>query len=452
MDGQWNGRAGNGGPLVLTRSEHSVSRRHIDPDALKILFRLQRLGFTAYLTGGAVRDMLLGKTPKDFDIATDARPNQIRKYFANAFIIGRRFRLAHIHFRGGKVIEVATFRKDPGPAAGSAVPSSGTAFAAGQIPAAQKPPEEGGAVMAAGERAPLYAFGTPAEDAWRRDITVNALFYDPATATVIDHVGGVADLRQGRIRVIGNACERFREDPVRIWRVIRYAARLGFAIDAEIADAIGEQRGLLRGCSDARLYEEFSKDLLGPCAREVFVLHSRYGTLPLLLGRIGEAYQSDPALSEELSVLLEIADREKARGRNVSLEEAACLLFWPWAAPQFGMGVPDPMPVLKKAFLSAGMAVALPKGMRAQIIDIMALAARMSRALSVGAMRWSARQRPQYELASRLCFIANQRREPLEGESFETLYQQAFPGKPTVERAGRSGRRRRRRRQSPAAQ
>jgi len=438
------------GPLILPRAEHCVSRRDIDPEALKILFRLQRLGFTAYLTGGAVRDMLLGRKPKDFDIATDARPNQIRKYFANAFIIGRRFRLAHIRFRGGKVIEVATFRKDPGPAAGSAVPSSGTAFAAGQIPAAQKPPEEGGAVMAAGERAPLYAFGTPEEDAWRRDITVNALFYDPATAAVIDYVGGVADLRQGRIRVIGDAAERFREDPVRIWRVIRYAARLGFAIGDGIGAEILEQRQLLAGCSESRMYEELSKDLLGPRSRDVFALHREYGVLRLLLGRIGEALENDEPMFAVSSSLLACADAEKEAGRPMGLDEMLSLLLWPWAAPLLSHAGPDPFPLLKKAFLGAGMVVALPKGMRAQVTDLLALAGRMVRALGDGNMRWSARSRPGYALASRLCYMIAQGRVPAAGESFEDLYQKTFPGRPLW--GGSSPRRRRPRRQVPTVQ
>ncbi len=406
-------------PLVLPRSEHAISRRNIDPDALKILFRLQRLGFTAYLTGGAVRDMLLGRVPKDFDIATDARPGQIKKYFANAFIIGRRFRLAHIHFRGGKVVEVATFRRDPGPAA----------------------PE------AAGGSAPLYAFGTPAQDAWRRDITVNALFYDPASATVIDHVGGVADLRQGRIRVIGNASERFREDPVRIWRVVRYAARMDFTIGEELGFEILRQRHLLATCSEARLFEEFSKDMLGPQSRAVVSRLGDYGVLSLLLGGIGAAFESDPLMSAGLVLLLDIADREKALGREVRLEEAACLLFWPWAEPLLAQAGPDPFPVLKKAFLNSGMAVALPKGLRAQVIDILALVALMRRALRNGAMRWSVRNRPYFALASRLCFLITRERAPEAGESFETLYQDAFPGRPAT-----GGKPRRRRRRRPAAQ
>jgi len=412
-------------PRILPRAEHSVSRRDIDADALKILFRLQRLGFTAYLTGGAVRDLLLGRRPKDFDVATDARPNQIRKYFANAFIIGRRFRLAHIRFRGGKVVEVATFRRDPGPPA------------AGEEPAGP-----------ARETAHGYAFGTPAEDARRRDITVNALFYDPAAASILDYVGGVDDLREGRIRVIGNAGARFGEDPVGIWRVIRYAARLGFAIDEDLAAAIRRQRSLLSGCSQARLYEEFSKDLLGARSREVFAGHRDFGVLRLLLGRIGEALEEDGALFAASASLLAVADGEKEAGRAPGLDEMMTLLLWPWAEPQLGAGGAAPFPLLKKAFLAAGMLVPLPKGMRAQVIDLLALTARLRRALRDGAWRGSLRQRPNFAQASRLCAAIALGRAPLAEESFESLFQQAFPGKP-LEGGGRRRRRRRRRNSQP---
>lgn len=411
-------------PLSLPRSEHTLSRRHIDPDALKILFRLRHLGFTAYLTGGAVRDMLLGKTPKDFDIATDARPAQIKKYFANAFIIGRRFRLAHIRFRGGKIIEVATFRKDPGPA-----------------------PD--GAAGVEGERSPQFAFGTPAEDAWRRDITVNALFYDPVSAEVIDYVGGVADLRQGRIRVIGDAAERFREDPVRIWRVIRYAARLGFQIGAEVGNEIRASRHLLAGCADARLFEEFSKDMLGPQARSVVEGLREFGILSLLLGRIGAAFESDPVLFAKACALLDIADREKALRRDPSLGEMTVLLFWPWVESLLAGSPADPGTVLRKEFMDADLAVALPKSLRAQAIDVMVLVNRMERGLRSGNMRWSLRGRPQYPQASRLYFLIKQHRAPEEGESFASLFQKEFPSRPLQE----SGRpRRRRRRKKPALQ
>ncbi|HEX7503158.1 MAG TPA: polynucleotide adenylyltransferase PcnB, partial [Acidobacteriota bacterium] len=351
-------------PVILPRSRHTLSRRNIDADALRILFRLHRLGFTAYLTGGAVRDMLLGREPKDFDIATDARPGQVKKYFSNAFIIGRRFRLAHIHFRGGKIIEVATFRRDPGPdIPGPLAPGAG----------------------------PQFAFGTPAQDAWRRDITINALFYDPVRAAVIDYVGGLEDLRQGRVRMIGEAGERFREDPVRIWRVIRYAARLGFVIEADIAAAIAAERHLLAGISSARLFEEFCKDLQGSQTRSIVSGLRDHGILALLLGRIGAALENDPVLFDRACALLAIADHEKSLRRDPGLAEMTALLCWPWAEPLLAGARPDPFPVLKKAFLHAGIAVALPKALLVQVIDILAMAGRMVRALRDGNMRWSLR-------------------------------------------------------------
>ncbi|MBE0665923.1 MAG: CCA tRNA nucleotidyltransferase [Chrysiogenales bacterium] len=408
-----------GEAIVLSRSGHTISRRNIDPDALKILFRLNRLGFTAYLTGGAVRDMLLGKEPKDFDIATNARPAQVKKYFSNAFIIGRRFRLAHIHFRGGKIIEVATFRRDPGP--------------------------DTLELLSAGA-APQYAFGTPAQDAMRRDITVNALFYDPVSASLIDYVGGLADLSSGRIRVIGDAGERFREDPVRIWRVIRYAARLGFVIEDDIGREISAQRHLLSACSPARLFEEFSKDLLGPQARPVVSGLRDYGLLSLLLGRIGATFENDPILFKKVDSLLDIADLEKSLRHDPGLTEMAALLFWPWAESLLIGAPPDPHTVLKKALLNAEMAVALPKGLRAQVIDIVALIARMIRALRTGNMRWSMRGRTQFAMASRLCFLIEQNRAPEAGESFEILFRQAFPERPSF---GSKRRRRPRKRKPP---
>jgi len=190
-------------PLVVPRDQHGLSRRDVDSDALKVLYRLKDAGFKAYIVGGGVRDLLLGRRPKDFDIGTDAHPYQIKKLFRNCFIIGRRFRLAHIRF-GTKVIEVATFRR--------------------QVSAEEAAEAE--AAARTGE-APHYrehdhlihrdnTFGTAEEDAFRRDFTLNALFYDIATFSIIDYVGGLEDLRARLIRCIGDPVVRFREDPVRM--------------------------------------------------------------------------------------------------------------------------------------------------------------------------------------------------------------------------------------------
>ena len=192
-------------PVVLPRSEHTLSRRDIDDDALKVLHRLHGEGFVAYLVGGSVRDLLLGRRPKDFDIGTSAHPYQVKRLFRNCWIIGRRFRLAHVKF-GPKTIEVATFRR--------------------QVPlGAVEPPEplspeqdiDGGEPTA--EPRPIERdneFGTPEEDAFRRDFTVNALFYDIGTLSIIDYTGGLDDLRGHVLRCIGDPDVRFAEDPVRM--------------------------------------------------------------------------------------------------------------------------------------------------------------------------------------------------------------------------------------------
>ncbi len=210
-----------------------ISARDIDPDALTVLHRLHRAGYTAYLVGGGVRDILLGRTPKDFDVATDARPNQVKKLFRNAFVIGRRFRLVLVRF-GEKQIETATFRRDPEP---------------------DDAPAPGGATGA------LYqmddnAFGTPEEDALRRDFTVNALFYDPFEDRVIDYTGGLRDLRKKVLRCIGDPSVRFREDPVRMLRAVRLSSRLGFTVHSDSLDAIRRYADEILAASRPRLFEE----------------------------------------------------------------------------------------------------------------------------------------------------------------------------------------------------
>ncbi len=221
-------------PVVIVREEHSISRRDIDQDALRVLYRLSRHNYIAYLVGGGVRDLLLGRKPKDFDISTNARPEQIRSLFRNCILIGRRFRLAHVRY-GEKIIETSTFRSTP------------------KLPANPDDPE-----------ADLFQrddnlFGTPAEDAFRRDFTVNGLFYNIEDFTIIDYVGGMEDLAARRIRCIGDPNIRFREDPVRMVRAVRFASRLGFSLDAGTEDAIRRHGEELTKASPARLLEEITR-------------------------------------------------------------------------------------------------------------------------------------------------------------------------------------------------
>lgn len=265
-------------PLIVPREAHSLSRRDVDPDALKVLYRLKDAGFKAYIVGGGVRDLLLGRRPKDFDIGTDAHPYQVKKLFRNCFIIGRRFRLAHIRF-GTKVIEVATFRRQLTEEEQAEAHAQAHAHAHAQ--AAHGAPE--GAEPRHGEHDHLIhrdnTFGTAEEDAFRRDFTLNALFYDIATFSIIDYVGGLEDLRAGVVRCIGEPAVRFREDPVRMQRAVSFAARLGFAIDPPILDAIASEGPRIALAAPARLAEEYYKILRTGAAERTFRELHRVGLL-----------------------------------------------------------------------------------------------------------------------------------------------------------------------------
>jgi poly(A) polymerase len=258
-------------PIVVPRSQHTLSRRDIDPDALRVLYRLREAGYTSYLVGGSVRDLLLGRRPKDFDIGTSAHPYQVKRLFRNCWIIGRRFRLAHVRF-GQKVVEVATFRRlvqDEEPPEETGV----------LLDEGAQPEDNASQIARPGDPGPERSdhlihrdntFGTPEEDAFRRDFTVNALFYDIATFSVIDYVGGLADLRAGVIRCIGDPDVRFREDPVRMQRAIAFAARLGFALDTPVREAIARLRGEIARSAPPRLLEEYYKILRSGCAARTF--------------------------------------------------------------------------------------------------------------------------------------------------------------------------------------
>ena len=232
-------------PHIIPRPEHTVSRRDIDVEALKVLYRLHHSGYTAYLVGGGVRDLLLGKTPKDFDVVTDARPGELRKLFRNSRIIGRRFRLVQVFFKGGHIVEVSTFRRR----------SEFDELAEND-----------------GSPAKETTYGTPAEDAQRRDLTINGLFYNIGDFSLVDYVGGMEDLEARRIRVIGEPSVRFERDPVRMLRVLRHAARIGFTIDAAAWEEILIKGHLIRTCPPARVRDELLKDFHSGAARPFFEL------------------------------------------------------------------------------------------------------------------------------------------------------------------------------------
>jgi poly(A) polymerase len=276
-------------PTVIPRSEHSLSRRDVDHDALKVLYRLKEAGFIAYLVGGGVRDLLLGRRPKDFDIATSAHPYQVKRLFRNCWVIGRRFRLVHVKF-GQKIIEVATFRRNVPPADAVDEPR----------PAPDEPAAADDAAITEQELAARdllirrdNTFGTPEEDAFRRDFTINALFYDIATFSIIDYVGGLRDLREGVIRAIGDPDERFREDPVRMLRAVAFAERLGFALDSPVDEAIRRNRGEIARSSPARLIEEYYKILRTGASALVFRTAARLRLLEAITPELQQAADNE---------------------------------------------------------------------------------------------------------------------------------------------------------------
>lgn len=283
-------------PKIVPRAEHGISRNQIDADALRVMYRLHQSGYRAYLVGGGVRDLLLGRRPKDFDIGTDAHPYQIKKLFRNCWIIGRRFRLAHVRFGPTKVVEVATFRRliVPGTETEPAVVDTPTdaplALATDGQPSVNlgegitlttdtssdvQPPASPAARIVHDDN----TFGTPEEDAFRRDFTINALFYDIGTLSIIDYTGGIDDLRAGIVRCIGDPNERFQEDPVRMMRALVFAARLDFAVDEPVRDAIARHKLYIEHASPARVLEEFYKILRSGYAARTFEALSETGLL-----------------------------------------------------------------------------------------------------------------------------------------------------------------------------
>ncbi len=246
-----------------------IPEERLDADAIRVIARLRHVGHQAFFVGGCVRDVLLDKKPKDFDVATSAHPGEVRAVFRNCRLIGRRFRLAHVYFRGNKVIEVATFRKNP-------------------IDAAEDLPDGGGDLLITRDN----VFGTAEEDARRRDFTVNGLFYDVFAGEVIDYVGGRADLEARRIATIGDPDIRMQEDPVRALRAIRFAARLGFAIEPETFAAMRRYAPDLARCAAPRLLEETFKILRCGASARAFELLRSSGALPVVLPAIASFHEA----------------------------------------------------------------------------------------------------------------------------------------------------------------
>ncbi|MBV6425443.1 MAG: Poly(A) polymerase I [Steroidobacteraceae bacterium] len=329
---------------VVPRADHSISRSQISPNALRVLYRLKDAGFQGFLVGGCVRDLLIGRAPKDFDVATNALPEEVKRLFRNCRLIGRRFRLAHVFF-GSEIIEVATFRAASAPAQGEE-PLADLDPEEGEGPELSEPDEfDADVADTQGEDSHVLdehgrilrdnAYGTIDDDVWRRDFSANALYYNIADFSIWDYVGGLEDVRARRLRVIGDPETRFREDPVRMLRAARFAAKLDFAIDPPALAAIRSCANLLASAPPARLFDETLKLFLAGHGAQSFAVLRSLGLLAVLLPSVEAYFSKHPASLVEQLLLrgLENTDARVREGRSVTPTYLfALLLYGPIAA------------------------------------------------------------------------------------------------------------------------
>ncbi len=424
---------------IIPRSKHGISRSSISEQALKVLYRLSKAGYEAYLVGGGVRDLLLGREPKDFDIATDASPEQVKRLFRNCRLIGRRFRLAHVHF-GREIIEVATFRG-----------------------LAEESENNDKSVSANGVVLRDNVYGTLEEDAWRRDFTVNALYYNIKDFSVVDYTGGMADLKAGRMRMIGDPSQRFREDPVRMLRAIRFAAKLGFRIDQQSEKAIRELGYLLEEAAPARLFDETLKLLFAGSGVGTYELLRHYRLF-------GHLYpETEMALAEEedhfphtlLLHALENTDARIAAGKPVTPAFLYAALLWEPVRREAQLFARKKMPPIQAMQLAGDAVVArqvkrvaVPKRFSLQSREIWEWQVRLTQ--NSGGRAFRLLEQKRFRAAYDFLLLRAQSGEPVEElANWWSKFQNADEGqRQTMIRANSSGsgqkRRRRRPRKRPA--
>jgi poly(A) polymerase len=367
-------------PRILTRGEHPISREAISDSALKVLYRLRNAGYRALLVGGSVRDLLLGREPKDFDVATDARPEQIRELFRNCHLIGRRFRLAHVRF-GKEIVEVSTFR-------------------------APHVTDAGEGTMVDGRIVRDNVYGTLDEDVWRRDFTANALYYDIEDFSVIDYVGGVADIQAGLIRLIGDPEKRYTEDPVRLLRAVRFAVKLGFRIHPDTERPIPSMSPLLAGIPAARLFEETLKLFFGGCALQTFEQSRRYGLFGALFPQTEAVLAREEGGFPQMLLIhaLQETDRRIAEGKPVTPGFLIAALLWSPVHAAASMHVANGLNETEAYSLAADSVIsrqisstALPRRFTQMAREIWQLQSRFSRRQGRRAERLA--QHPQFRAA-----------------------------------------------------
>lgn len=327
--------------IIITRDGHSISRKDIAPNALKVLYRLTSAGYHAYIVGGGIRDLLLKKKPKDFDIATDATPEEVKNLFRNGHIIGRRFKIVHVRF-GREIIEVTTFRANH--ARSNEISDNPTRH---QIKGLASAHSESGMIL----RDNVY--GNIDEDALRRDFTINALYYTTDGFRVLDFCSGMDDLKAKKIRIIGNPIERYKEDPVRMLRAIRFAAKLDFTIEENTQEPIDELSYLLDSISSARLFDETLKLMTGGYAERTFEMLRRFQLGTYLFAPTLEALsESDGSSANLVFLALKNTDDRLAKGKSVTPAFLFASLLWPvlkfYLAKSKNLGLPP-----QKAFQQA---------------------------------------------------------------------------------------------------
>lgn len=306
------------GSVILTRQEHGISRKQMSQNALRTLYRLKDNGFTGYLVGGCVRDLLLGREPKDFDVVTNATPNEVKRMFRNCRLVGRRFRLAHIHFQD-EIIEVSTFRSQ---ASSEPEPGQQQIFETEhRHPRTLK--NDDGMILRDN------AYGTPEEDALRRDFTVNSLSYNIADFSIIDYTGGLADLTAGIIRTIGDPAVRFQEDPVRMLRAVRFAAQLAFSIEEHTLKALVAAADTIIRAAPPRLFDETLKLLLSGEGAKCYDLLRQTGLFAALFPNFSNwlDVESDGFPHTRFGEMLRHIDSRIQQGHKVSSPLLLALLF-----------------------------------------------------------------------------------------------------------------------------
>jgi poly(A) polymerase len=471
-------------PVIVPRSEHSISRADISPNALKVLYRLKEAGYQGFLVGGAVRDLLLGLRPKDFDVATDALPEEVRRLFRNCRLIGRRFRLAHVFF-GNEIIEVATFRAAAAPEredaedldaeGGSDAGTEGGADGADSRvdePAEFSPPadSEHRAFDTRGRILRDNIYGTIEEDVWRRDFAANGLYYNIEDFSIWDFVDGVNDVKARRLTMIGDPETRYREDPVRMLRAVRFAAKLDFSIEPNTEAPIKRLAYMLDGVPPARLFDEVLKLFLSGFGEKAYELLQRYGLFEHLFPQSAAAFAMPPYAyaADMLKMGLENTDARIAADKPVTPTFLFAVLLWSAVLRELNERQAGPTPDIALLMQACDSVlrtqqsrVSIPRRFSIPMRELLMLQPRFNRRSGVKSL--SLLQHPRFRAAYDFLLLRAQAGvadpelakwwtdiQVLPQEERVALVQ-ARPPEPAAEGAPAPGRRRRRRRRGGAA-